>query len=170
MLILGLDLSTTRTGIALIHHTTGAIESLTAYKPRKGTTAYRCDTTALHVGAVLQRYQGQIVDVWAEDIGTRMIAAAIGLGRVHQAVWQIIVEHRDLTDPNADPLGLIPPAELKRFATGKGNAKKPEMRAAAQARWPEHDLTPYGDDEVDALWVAEAGRSRLVQAALDGHP
>ena len=41
-------------------------------------------------------------------------------------------------------------ATLKKFATGRGNAKKPEMIAAAQARFG----YPVADDnEADALWL-----------------
>lgn len=40
-------------------------------------------------------------------------------------------------------------SKLKIHATGKGNAKKPEMQAAARARWGK-DL---GEDEADAAWA-----------------
>lgn len=40
-------------------------------------------------------------------------------------------------------------AKLKIHATGKGNAKKPEMQAAAKARWGA-DLK---EDEADAAWA-----------------
>lgn len=44
-------------------------------------------------------------------------------------------------------------ADVKRKATGKGNAGKPAMLDAAQARWPAARVaTP---DEADALWIAE---------------
>lgn len=40
---------------------------------------------------------------------------------------------------------------IKRHATGRGNAKKPEMIAAAQARgW-----APVNDDHADALWLLD---------------
>ncbi|MER8646766.1 MULTISPECIES: hypothetical protein [unclassified Mesorhizobium] len=42
-----------------------------------------------------------------------------------------------------------PLTKLKVHATGKGNAKKPEMQAAARARW-EKDLS---EDEADAAWA-----------------
>lgn len=52
--------------------------------------------------------------------------------------------------------------ELKRWATGKGNAKKPAMVAAAR-RWARTDLT---DDEADALLVARwAHENALIQEA-----
>lgn len=43
------------------------------------------------------------------------------------------------------------PAEIKKHATGKGNANKAAMVAAAKARWPQ-----VGDDnEADALWILD---------------
>jgi len=41
------------------------------------------------------------------------------------------------------------PSQLKLLATGKGNAKKPQMQAAAKARWRK-DLS---EDEADAAWA-----------------
>ena len=40
--------------------------------------------------------------------------------------------------------------EIKKFATGKGNAGKPAMIAAAKARW---DYTGNDDNEADALAI-----------------
>ncbi len=41
------------------------------------------------------------------------------------------------------------PTEIKKFFTGKGNAKKEHMIAEAKKRWPDLNLT--SDDEVDAI-------------------
>ena len=45
---------------------------------------------------------------------------------------------------------------LKKFATGKGNAKKPEMMLTARQRWPEQRVET--DDQADALWILEWAR------------
>jgi Holliday junction resolvasome RuvABC endonuclease subunit len=47
----------------------------------------------------------------------------------------------------------VPPAVLKKFATGKGNAPKPAMLAAAIRRL---GYAGYQADEVDALWLLHA--------------
>ncbi len=41
------------------------------------------------------------------------------------------------------------PTEIKRFATGKGNAKKPDMIEAAKRLWPMENVV--SDDQADAL-------------------
>ncbi|HYE78264.1 MAG TPA: hypothetical protein VEI97_09775, partial [bacterium] len=57
----------------------------------------------------------------------------------------------------------LTPTALKRYATGAGNAKKPQMQAAAAARFPHYDPTAdSGADEADALL--------LLAWALDGFP
>ena len=50
-------------------------------------------------------------------------------------------------------------SHAKRFATGRGNASKQEMVAAALARWP--GWVPESDDESDARWIAEAAAAEL---------
>lgn len=55
------------------------------------------------------------------------------------------------------PYRGYPQKTIKKFATGSGAAKKPEMIAAAKERWPERNVKT--DDEADALWVLELDRS-----------
>lgn len=49
---------------------------------------------------------------------------------------------------------LVSVQAAKKAATGKGNATKDDMVAAARARW--HFDFPPGSDEADALWIADA--------------
>ncbi len=65
----------------------------------------------------------------------------------------------------------VPVATVKRTATGKGNAKKEAMIAAAKRRWESgsdafrSDVKSIEDDnEADALWVAETARKLLPEA------
>lgn len=53
------------------------------------------------------------------------------------------------------PYMLIPPATLKAYATGKGNATKADMRMAWFKRTGE-DVRD--DNQVDALWLRDIGR------------
>lgn len=49
-------------------------------------------------------------------------------------------------------------AEIKKFATGKGNANKPAMIQAAQEKL---DYTGENENEADALWILELMKSDL---------
>ena len=44
-------------------------------------------------------------------------------------------------------------ATVKKHATGSGKAKKPDMQAAAMARWGKE----LGEDEADAAWIGAVG-------------
>jgi len=53
----------------------------------------------------------------------------------------------------------VPPTSLKKYATGKGNAGKDEVLAAAVRRFPAVEVR--GNDEADALWLAAIGADLL---------
>ena len=53
----------------------------------------------------------------------------------------------------AIPYTGVPVGTVKKTATGKGNADKTAMVAAAAARWPEQQIED--DNQADALWIAE---------------
>lgn len=53
-------------------------------------------------------------------------------------------------EDNKLPWSLINLGSIKKHATGKGNAKKPDMQAAAKARWG----VDLSEDEADAAWIA----------------
>lgn len=55
------------------------------------------------------------------------------------------------------PYAGIPVGTVKKAATGKGNAGKEAMVEAARRAWPGL-AADLGDNEADALWVAEAWR------------
>lgn len=48
------------------------------------------------------------------------------------------------------PYAVLHLSVVKKHATGRGNAKKPEMQAAALARWGQE----LSEDSADAAWVA----------------
>lgn len=51
------------------------------------------------------------------------------------------------------PFVEIPPATLKKYATGRGNAPKPDMRMALYKR---SELDIPDDNQVDAIWLLAA--------------
>lgn len=54
-------------------------------------------------------------------------------------------------DRRAIPYVDVPVADVKRAATGKGNAKKAAMLDAARERWP--DVSIEDDNAADALFI-----------------
>jgi Holliday junction resolvasome RuvABC endonuclease subunit len=51
------------------------------------------------------------------------------------------------------------PTELKRHATGKGNAGKPAMLEAARAKWPGTNIED--DNQADSLWLLDLAMTEL---------
>lgn len=142
--VIGLDLSITATGIAWPTGTTYT-----------GSTRLTGDARLVFIRNEIRRaVHGQgIALVVIEDLPTHAKAAGI-TGMVHGAV------RTELLDAGV-PYALITPASLKKYATGKGNAGKPEMAVAAFKRAAKE----FGDDnQCDAWWLWAAGLDHL------GHP
>ena len=68
---------------------------------------------------------------------------------VHQAKLQAIIE-RWATTREIEYKGYSP-TEIKRFATGKGNANKEAMKEAARLRFPA--VAILDDNHADALFL-----------------
>jgi Holliday junction resolvasome RuvABC endonuclease subunit len=51
------------------------------------------------------------------------------------------------------------PSEIKKHATGKGNAGKPLMLQSAHDKWPE--IRVIDDNEADALWLLDLAMKEL---------
>ena len=61
---------------------------------------------------------------------------------------------KNLTCAQAGGYITVPSRKIKAHATGNGNAKKPQMLGAAQAKWPAVE----NHDEADALWLLDLVR------------
>lgn len=92
-----------------------------------------------------------------EDVRRHLGTTAAHVYGGFLAVVQIYASH---TGKLLYPIGV---GVVKKHATGKGNAKKFEMVAAARSRWP-IDFQSDDDNEADALFVADLGRSERERA------
>lgn len=70
---------------------------------------------------------------------------------VYGGITAIIMEEAEC---RKIPYRSIPVAQIKKLATGKGNAKKAAMIAAANRYWL-MALTDKEENEADARWIAE---------------
>jgi Holliday junction resolvasome RuvABC endonuclease subunit len=136
--VVGLDLSITATGIAYASGLTNTIKPLSSGDARLEEIRNEVRSAV---------YGTEFVAI--EDLPTHARAAGI-TGMVHGAV-RVMLQ----TGP---PYVLITPATLKKFATGKGNAGKPEMAVALFKR---AGLELADDNQVDAWWLRAAGLQLL---------
>lgn len=161
--VLGIDLSLTGTGLAGEHWAdtiappkpparNAAWRRLTDDERRWATVEYRHQRLAAVTGVIRDRYitsapdlvvlEGLAYDAYDTD---RQLA---GLSwKVRQSLWRLGI-----------PYAIVPPSNLKQFATGNGAASKAAVLAAAAARFPWFK----GDDNAaDALILVAMGHAAL---------
>lgn len=99
----------------------------------------------------------------ASGVGSLCVIEAPALGMNNRSThelaglwWSIVVRLIEL----GNEVVTITPGQLKKFATGKGNAPKPDMRMALYQRT---GIDVADDNQVDAWWLRQAGQQRLDQ-------
>lgn len=155
--IMGLDLSLTRTGVALPDG------SVTTIRPRtrgcERMVEIRDAVLALcrdYVTEPIPKADVVVLEGFSFGSNTRSVREIGGIG------WVVRVALHEAGIPFAE----ITPATLKKFATGKGGgpgADKAAMQMAAVKRLG-YDSDAPDDNEVDALWLRAAGLQHY------GHP
>lgn len=147
MNVLALDLSLTGTGRASTDGKCGLVV----------TAADQCIESRIvtivdSVREELRRFEPDVIAI--EDLPPTRAFNTAPLGMLHGAL-RVLLFRRNLA------FALIPPSSLKKYATGKGLATKPDMRMALYKR---KNLDLVDDNLVDAWW--------LMAMAADhyGHP
>jgi Holliday junction resolvasome RuvABC endonuclease subunit len=141
MHVIGLDLSMTGTGIAGCDGTLRTVSN-------KITGDARLPMIRDEIAKAANCQNITLVVI--EDLPTHAKSAGI-TGMVHGAIRTYLLDQRI-------PYVLITPASLKKYATGKGNAGKPEMAVAAYKRL---GIEGVDDNQVDAAWLRAAGLDQL---------
>lgn len=151
--VVGLDVSLGATGIAIekrgsaVLHTIRPPSHLRDYV-RHGWLVERIVAMTRHGGysrdgggyapdlVVIEGYDLHPKGAWA------LIRAAEVAGPVRAALARLAIPFLD-----------VPPAQLKQFACGRGNAPKPDVVAAARAE----GVDPRDDNAADAYWLWRIG-------------
>jgi crossover junction endodeoxyribonuclease RuvC len=151
MIVMGLDLATATAGVACVEIDTGNLTFFKEINAKKSwLTPKRCAYISSEISNIIDELQPDYV--WGEAIGTRFIQTAIGMGRVHQSIYEAL----EKTNRSYETLS---PSQVKKYATGSGTAKKEQMIKAAYDRWN----VVLTDNEADAAWVAEYGRNQILE-------
>jgi Holliday junction resolvasome RuvABC endonuclease subunit len=150
--VVGIDPSLTATGLAYADGTTATVTFTTAT-----TGDQRLAHIAMHIHETgFDPRSGRRVHLAViEDLPTHAHGAGI-TGMVQGVVrFQLI---RD-----GIPYITVPAATLKKYATGKGNATKPDMRMELYKRT---GIDLKDDNQVDAWWLRALGLELLGEPAV----
>ena len=137
MKIIGIDPSLSATGVA--RHDSSLLTVKTTAKEGDGE---RLLTLYRHLKLMTVDVDFAVI----EDLPTHAMSAGL-TGRAQGIVRMTLALQKV-------PYVAIPPATLKKFATGKGNAKKDAMREAWLAYSGEDNKD---DNQVDAAWLRTIG-------------
>lgn len=147
--VVGIDLSLASTALAALHTGTGEL-----FVHRVRSTGKTTDTLAMKVA----RYRSLSADIAAAALACAPLAVAIEGAQfstskdtsAHRRAglwWRTV----DLIDAAGVPVVEVPVSTVKKWGTGKGNAGKDMMLAAAVRRWEQ--VTQ--NDEADAAHIAD---------------
>jgi hypothetical protein len=151
--VIGIDLSLTATGVA--NSRDGRFTIKTA---ADGDSVENRLTRIEDIAAAISNYaQGcDLAVIEGPSYGQRQQAGE----HLRAGLWWLTVAALVGPCPN---IIEVPPATLKKFATGKGNATKPDMRMALFQRT---GLDLRDDNQVDACWLRELGLRLLGEPTI----
>lgn len=144
--VIGVDPSISATGLAL---SDGSLITV-------GGKADRGDERLLDIACLLATAISRADLVVMEDLPTH--AHGAGITGMVQGVVRLMCLRASV------PYVLIPPATLKKFATGRGNATKPDMRMELFQRT---GVDVRDDNQCDAWWLRAAGLQHLGQPVVE---
>ncbi len=153
--IIGLDLSLTGTGIAVC--TRGDATSRIVWDVRKVATKGLTGTARL---IVIRDAVRRELEVW-NPAAVYLEGYAYGRHNKAAEIGELGGVIRVMLAEALVPWAPLAPKTVKKYATGKGNAEKDEVLAAAIRRL---GYERASNDEADALWIAAVGH------ALHGKP
>jgi Holliday junction resolvasome RuvABC endonuclease subunit len=146
--VMGLDLSLTATGIAYPDGLASVVRS-----KKKG--AERLVEIRAWIETSLLNYDTDLVVIEGPAFGRPNGMHALG-----QLAGVVYVRLHELKQRHLE----VPPSCVKKYATGKGNAKKVDV---LQAAWKRLGYEGTDDNEADALWLRAVGMELLGEPVVD---
>lgn len=150
--VIGIDPSLTATGLALATGETWTAASSQYKSDDRLDYIYR---SVLTIAQSANEVRNPITLAAVEDLPTH--AKGAGLTGMAQGVVRLALKQTFV------PYILVPAASLKKFATGSGNAGKPDMRMELYKRT---GLDLRDDNQVDAWWLRALGHELLGQSVI----
>lgn len=142
MNILALDLSLTATGVAYPDGTTALYKTSPLPDKADAAKARRLIELERRIMDAIMAWLPDVVVVEGFSYGSK----GASVDQVYGLGWVVRLAIVNLQFP----LAVVPPASVKKYATGSGNAKKPDMRMA-MFKFTGDDI--QDDNECDAKWM-----------------
>ena len=160
MLIIGIDPSLTSTGIVVLRDGKVELAVTTKNKPELGTIdrvrlIYErivCVAESLTDGEKWQAPDLIVIEGFSYGSKGRSVFDIAYLG------WRIREELEWLKEQDNIPWLEVPPSQLKKFATGQGNANKEIILQQVYKRW---GVEFSDNNQADAYVLAQIGRAYL---------
>lgn len=147
----GLDLSLTGTGVAIVAST----GIRTALIKSKGKQADSLSQRARRLSELAAKIIDLIPEFALVVIEQPAYSQTGGSHHDRSGLWWLVVNRL----AGFQPVVEVAPGTLKKYATGKGNAGKDEMLAAAIRRYPAAEITD--NNVADAVHLAAMGARHL---------
>ena len=170
--IIGVDLSLTSTGVAVIDTVDGQLLDITLRTITSKPTKAKDATTSLHDRAVrldrIERdlFEGPLFGHFdLAVIEAPSYGSSNGGKHERSGLWWAVV--RRLKD-QVGAVAEVPPSSRMKYATGSGQADKDKVLAAVIRRYPHVPVD--GNDQADALLLAAMGARHLDQPVEDSLP
>jgi crossover junction endodeoxyribonuclease RuvC len=159
-LIIGLDLSLTGTGIAVLNCKTGQLygEPRTLKNDLRGMTRLAYLRTEIISTIYNLKEQHTIAAVFIEGYGFSFRGMDFSLAELGGAVRLALLEYAN------QPYFDVPPTSLKLFITGKGNSAKNIMLEQVYRKYNIGSEILIDDNQVDAFALAQYGLAYLCWA------
>lgn len=152
--IIGLDLSLTSTGIAVVQDAELECTQAVPTKALKGV-AGTC-ARIRKIGSFVFDYLSMEPDLVV--IEGPSLASKFGSPHERAGLWWYIA---DMANEMGCPIAVVSPTARAKYATGKGNAQKLDVHAAVKEQYATPDIPIKTNDEADAVILAAMGSRHL---------
>lgn len=166
--VLGIDASPTNTGLAMLPGLgPKVIEPGAKIDPHIVTSIHIEDEGWSRVQLIAKNFV-RIIEAWQPDVAYIEAYAPNRGGSMTTIIKQVEVGtiFRQVLTYREIPWRTIHPSSLKKWVTGKGTSKKPEMMKKAKEKW---GFAHKSHDVVDAYCLAKMGQF-LLEADAEKYP
>lgn len=143
-----LDLGTT-TGWAMRYEDGTLLSGTWSFKPRRGDGA---GVRFLRLQEKLDSVKGTSANGRFRRVVYELPAGHYKSGAADDCIKGLVAHVQSWCERNSIPCEGYSPSEIKKAATGKGNANKDAVIAAAKTRWPYQAI--IDGNQADALWLS----------------